>query len=226
MEIILMKIKILLADDHKITRDGLRSLLEKQPDMEVAGEAGNGREAARLTRDLAPDVVVMDISMPDLNGIDAARQIKEMSPSTRIIALSMYSDREFIDGMLGAGASGYLAKDCAFDELVQSIHAVIDGKVYLSPSIADLVMKDYVDSLTTGAAPQLIRSAGNTLSSREREILQLIAEGHSTEQIAAKLFINNKTVYAHRSKIMEKLNATSIADLVKFAIKEGLTTIK
>ena len=221
-----MKIKILLADDHKITRDGLRSLLEKQPDMEVVGEAENGREAARLTRDLAPDVAVMDISMPDLNGIDAARQIKEMSPSTRIIALSMYSDREFIDGMLGAGASGYLAKDCAFDELVQSIHAVIDGKVYLSPSIADLVMKDYVDSLTTGAAPQLIRSAGNTLSSREREILQLIAEGHSTEQIAAKLFINNKTVYAHRSKIMEKLNATSIADLVKFAIKEGLTTIK
>jgi len=134
----------------------------------------------------------MEISMPELNGIDAARQIKEMSPSTRIIALSMYSDREFIDGMLGAGASGYLAKDCAFDELVQSIHAVIDGKVYLSPGIADLVMKDYVDSLTTGAAPQVIRSTGNTLSSREREILQLIAEGHGTEQIAAKLFINNK----------------------------------
>lgn len=221
-----MKIKILLADDHKITRDGLRSLLEKQPDMEVAGEAENGREAARLTRDLAPDVVVMDISMPDLNGIDAARQIKEMSPSTRIIALSMYSDREFIDGMLGAGASGYLAKECAFDELVQSIHAVIVGKVYLSPSITDVVMKDYVGSLTTGAARQVIRSAGNTLSSREREILQLIAEGHSTEQIAAKLFINNKTVYAHRSKIMEKLNTTSIADLVKFAIKEGLTKIK
>ena len=220
-----MKIKILLADDHKITRDGLRSLLEKQPDMEVVGEAGNGREAARLTRDLTPDVVVMDISMPDLNGIDAARQIKEMSPSTRVIALSMYSDREFIEGMLGAGASGYLAKDCAFDELVQSIHAVIDGKVYLSPSITDVVMKDYVGSLTTGAVRQVIRSAGNTLSSREREILQLIAEGHSTEQIAAKLFINNKTVYAHRSKIMEKLNTTSIADLVKFAIKEGLTTV-
>ena len=226
MEIILMKIKILLADDHKITRDGLRSLLEKQPDMEVAGEAENGREAERLTRELTPDVVVMDISMPDLNGIDAARQIKEMSPSTRIIALSMYSDREFIDGMLAAGASGYLTKDCAFDELVQSIHAVIDGKIYLSPSIADLVMKDYVDSLTTGAAPQVIRSTGSTLSSREREILQLIAEGHSTEQIAAKLFINDKTVYAHRSKIMEKLNATGVADLVKFAIKEGLTTIE
>ena len=194
--------------------------------MEVVGEAENGREAARLTRDLAPDVVVMDISMPDLNGIDAARQIRELSPSTRIIALSMYSDGEFVDGMLGAGASGYLAKDCAFDELVHSIHAVIDGKIYLSSSITDAVMEGYVRNLTTGAARQVISSAANMLSSREREILQLIAEGHSTEQIAAKLFINKKTVYAHRSNIMEKLNVTSIADLIKFAIKEGLTTLE
>lgn len=217
-----MRTKILLVDDHKITRDGLNALIEKQPDMGVIGEAENGRDAVRLVQKLMPDVVIMDISMPDLNGIDATRQIRAVSPSTKVIALSMYSDKRYVEGMLSAGVSGYLVKNCAFDELVNAILAVINERAYLSPSITDIVMKDYARKLTGVEETSFPECK---LSSREREVLQLIAEGYNSEQIAAKLFISTKTVSTHRRNIMEKLDIDNIADLIKFALREGLTAM-
>ena len=190
----------------------------------MVGEAENGRDAVRLIQNLVPDVVIMDISMPDLNGIDASRQILAVSPSTKVIALSMYSDRPYVEGMLSAGVSGYLVKSCAFDELAQAILAVIAGKAYLSPNIADIVMKDYARKLT-GAGVEAASLPEMRLSSREREVLQLIAEEYNSEQIATKLYISIKTVSTHRQHIMEKLNINNIADLVKFALREGLTSI-
>ena len=217
-----MTIKILIADDHKITRDGLSALIEKQANMEVIGEADNGRIAVELVDQLNPDVIIMDIRMPDLNGIDATRQILSNSPGSKIIALSMYSDSRYVKGMLQAGVSGYLVKSCAFDELVNAINAVVANQAYLSPSIADTVMKDYVESLSSNTQSQ---SPGSCLSSREREVLQLIAEGATADQIATHLHISVKTVSTHRRNIMEKLSIDNIAGLIKFAIREGLTSI-
>ena len=219
-----MGTSIVLVDDHKITRDGLSALIEKQPGMEVVGEAANGRDAVRAVRELSPDVVIMDISMPDLNGIDATRQILAVSPSTRVIALSMYSDGRYVEGMLSAGASGYLVKACAFDELVRAIVAVDGGAAYLSPNIAGIVIRDYAQQLT-GAGVESGSLPDKRLSAREREVLQLLAEGYSSEQIGAKLYISIKTVSTHRRHIMEKLELGNIADLIKFALREGLTTI-
>ncbi|HMA86620.1 MAG TPA: response regulator transcription factor [Desulfosalsimonadaceae bacterium] len=213
-------IKILLADDHKITRDGLRALLEQQANMNVVGEAENGREAVRLAMDLAPDVVVMDISMPELNGIEATRQIRGVLPDTKVIALSMYADRRYVVGMLKAGVSGYLLKNCAFDELVSAIEAVTNNESFLSPRIADTVMKDYTHILEQD------ETAGvSALSAREREVLQLVAEGLSTRQIAERIHVSVKTVETHRQQIMKKLNAKSVAELTKIALREGLTAL-
>ncbi|MDZ7832568.1 MAG: response regulator transcription factor [Desulfobacterales bacterium] len=213
-------IKILLADDHKITRDGLRALLEQQSNMNVVGEAENGREAVRLAMDLAPDVVVMDISMPELNGIEATRQIRGDLPETKVVALSMYADRRYVVGMLKAGVSGYLLKNCAFDELVSAIEAVTHNESFLSPRIADTVMKDYTHILEQD------ETAGvSALSAREREVLQLIAEGLSTRQIAERIHVSVKTVETHRQRIMKKLNAKSVAELTKIALREGLTAL-
>jgi len=213
-------IKILLADDHKITRDGLRALLEQQANMNVVGEAENGREAVRLAMDLAPDVVVMDISMPELNGIEATRQIRGVLPDTKVIALSMYADRRYVVGMLKAGVSGYLLKNCAFDELVSAIEAVTHNESFLSPRIADTVMKDYTHILEQD------ETAGvSALSAREREVLQLVAEGLSTRQIAERIHVSVKTVETHRQQIMKKLNAKSVAELTKIALREGLTAL-
>jgi len=213
-------IKILLADDHKITRDGLRALLEQQSNMNVVGEAENGREAVRLAMDLAPDVVVMDISMPELNGIEATRQIRGDLPDTKVVALSMYADRRYVVGMLKAGVSGYLLKNCAFDELVSAIEAVTHNESFLSPRIADTVMKDYANILEQD------ETAGvSALSAREREVLQLIAEGLSTRQIAEGIHVSVKTVETHRQQIMKKLNAKSVAELTKIALREGLTAL-
>lgn len=215
-----MTIRILLADDHKITRDGLRALLEQQPKMKVIGEAENGRQAIRLAQQLAPDIVVMDISMPELNGIEATRQIVSELPETRVIALSMYADRRYVIGMLKAGVSGYLLKNCAFDELVTAIVAVMENDSYLSPRIADTVMKDYSHLLNKEEA-----SIAEILTNREREVLQLIAEGLSTRQIAESLHVSIKTVETHRQQIMKKLNAKSVAELTKIALREGLTSL-
>lgn len=215
-----MDIKILLADDHKITRDGLKALLESQKNMIVIGEAENGRQAVRLASDLAPDVVVMDINMPELNGIEATRQIIAELPETKIIALSMYSDKRYVVGMLKAGVSGYLLKNCAFDELVSAITAVVANQNYMSQKIADTVMKDYANILESSDS-----SPASTLTAREREVLQLIAEGMKTKDIATRIHVSVKTVETHRQQVMRKLNAKSVAELTKIALREGLTSL-
>ena len=216
-----MSTRIILADDHKIMREGLRSLLDKQQDIEVVGEAEEGRTTVRLVTDLSPDVVIMDIEMASLNGIEATRQIVAKTPEVRIIALSVHSDRRFITEMLKAGASGYVLKDCSFEELVQAIRAVMANRIYLSPGIADNVIKDYVSFL-----PRTDFSVFSILTEREREVLQLIAEGKSTKEIALSLHVSVKTIETHRKRIMDKLDIHSIAELTKYAIREGLTSIE
>ncbi len=218
-----MKIRVLLADDHTVMRQGIRALLEKQKDIEVVGEASNGREAVEMTKTGCPDVVVIDIGMPDLNGIDATRQILSDcgGAGTRVLALSMHADRRFVAGMLGAGASGYMLKDAAFDELAAAIRAVAKGAIYLSPQITDVVVDDYARRIA-----DTDQSAFSRLSEREREVLQLIAEGQTTKQIATHLHVSVKTIETHRQKIMEKLDVHSIAELTKYAIREGLTELE
>ncbi len=216
-----MTTKILIVDDHKIVRDGLRMLVEKQPGMVVAGEAENGRNAVQLALKLVPDVVIMDVTMAGLNGIEATRQIHKEQPQIKLIALSMHSDRRFVTGMLEAGASGYLLKDCAFEELASAIEGVIANRIYLSPEITDIMIRGYV--LKSSAKPS---SAYADLTDREREVLQLLAEGKSTKQIAGSLTVSIKTIESHRRRIMEKLNIHSIAELTKYALREGLTSLE
>jgi len=216
-----MAITILIADDHQIVRQGLIALLNQHPQMEVVGEAANGRQTVQLAASLRPQVVVIDIGMPELNGIEATRQIVAEVPGTKVIALSMHSDKRFVKGMLKAGASGYLLKYCASEELVNAIHMVMANRVYLSHDITGIVVEDYVQKLADSDA-----SAFQTLTPREREVLQLLAEGHSTRQIADTLHVSVKTIEVHRKQLMDKLGLASLADLVKYAIREGLTSIE
>ncbi len=216
-----MSIKILLADDHKIIRDGLRTLIESEPDMKVIAEAKNGREAVKLSRDAPPDVIIMDITMPDMNGIDAARAILEEVPTVKVIALSMHSDKRFVLGMLDAGASGYLLKDSAFDELARAVHTVVNHQIYLSPKIADIVVKHSIRK-SVGVE----RTAFTDLTMREREVLQLMSEGLSMGKIASRLNLSVKTIETHRSNIKDKLGVHSMSELVKYAIREGLTSLE
>jgi two-component system response regulator NreC len=218
-----MTIRIVLADDHKIVRDGLKSMLAEETGMQVVAEAEDGRTAVRLAHDLSPDVVVMDVGMPELNGIDACRQIADQLPHVRVIALSMHSDRHFVQEMLKAGASGYLLKDCAFDELAKAIRSVMANGTYLCPAVAVVVVDDYVRRLGVGGSSKTARAAGEVLTAREREVLQLLAEGKSTKQVATTLFVSVKTVETHRHQIMEKLDLHSLAELTKYAVREGLT---
>ncbi len=213
-------IHILLADDHKIVRDGLRALIEKQTGMEVVAEAETGLDAVRITRKLQPNVVIMDIGMPEMNGVEATREIKGSMSEVKIIALSMHSDRRFVLQMLKAGASGYLLKDSAFEELAVAIRTVSGGKPYLSPRVTDVVINEYLQNLPSGEA-----SAFTVLSPREREVLQLMAEGKSTKEIAGSLNLSVKTIESHRQQIMEKLEIHSVAELTKYAIREGLTSL-
>jgi DNA-binding NarL/FixJ family response regulator len=216
-----MSVRLILADDHKIMREGLRALLARQKEIEVIAEAESGRGVVELCAQLHPDVVVIDISMPDLNGIDATRQIVRDDPQVKVIALSMHSDKKYVKEMLSAGACGYLLKDSAFEELGAAIATVLKNKTYLSPQITDTVVKDYVsENAPSGSV------ASTALSTREREVLQLIAEGKATREIAAALYVSVKTVETHRKQIMDKLGLNSIAELTKYAIREGLTSIE
>lgn len=211
------KIRVLLADDHDIVREGLKSLLAMEPDVEVVADVSDGRTAVRMARELTPDVVVMDIGMPDLNGIDATRQITQELFPVRVLCLSMHTEKHMIGAVLQAGASGYLVKNCAARELNVAIRTVASGKTYLSPDIAGAVVQEYVRGR---AMPKGTVYA--ELSEREREVLQLIAEGRGTKDIASQLFISEKTVAAHRLAVMEKLHLQSVADLTRYAIREGL----
>ncbi|MGR3292558.1 MAG: response regulator [Candidatus Scalindua sp.] len=213
-------IKVILADDHMIVRDGLRSLLERQPDIEVVAEADNGRTALKHVKKLSPDVVIMDIGMRELNGIDATRQIVKMSPGVKVLALSMYSDKRFIKGMLKAGASGYMLKDSAFKELIVAIRVIVEDKIYISPSVASIVMDDYLERSSEGDS-----SIRSLLTSRELEVLQLLAEGKSTKQIASSLRLSTKTIESHRVRVMQKTGVNNIADLTKYAIREGIISL-
>ena len=214
-----MTLRIILADDHAIFREGLRMLLEKQPRMEVLAEAENGREAVRLARDLSPDLMVMDVTMPGLNGVEATRQITSASPKIKVIALSMHPDQRRVAEMLAAGASGYLLKSSAFDELVQAIRAVVEHGNYFSPPVIGPIVREYLKL----ASRQ--QSSGASLTAREREVLQLLAEGNSSKEAAFLLNLNVKTVDTHRQRIMKKLDLHNLADLTKYAIREGLTSL-
>jgi DNA-binding NarL/FixJ family response regulator len=206
-------IRILLADDHALVRHGFRMILAAQPDMEIAGEAGNGREAVELAQKLKPDVVVMDVAMPELNGIEATRRIIELAPRARVLALSMHKDAVYVREILRAGARGYLLKDSADADLLAAVRAVAKGEGYLSPGVSDAVLSDYRRHVTDPL---------DLLTSREREVLQLIAEGKTNQEIATSLNLSVYTVEAHRGRLMEKLNLHSTGELVRFAVRSGL----
>ena len=216
-----MSIRILLVDDHKIMREGLHSMLEKQYDMKIVGEAEDGRTAVRLVQELTPDVVIMDVMMPGLNGIEATRQIIATADGIKVIGLSMHSDKRFVTRMLNAGASGYLLKDCAFEELADAVHTVVANEIYLSSEMTSIMVKDYLHHLSTTGPP-----SSSALTTREDEVLQLLAEGKSTKEIALCLNVSTKTIETHRRQIMEKLNIHTIAGLTKYAIREGLSSLE
>ncbi len=211
-----MEKKILICDDHKLFREGLRALLAGQPGVKVVGGARDGEEAVRLARELSPDIVIMDITMPGLNGLEAARKLAKVKKSARVIALSMHNDRKYVTEIFKAGARAYLLKDSAFEELMDAIKTVSCGRYFLSAGIADLVLGDFIK------APQREKSAFTLLSSREREVLQLLAEGLRTKEISQKLSLSVKTIETHRKRIMEKLGIQSIAGLTRYAVKEGI----
>jgi DNA-binding NarL/FixJ family response regulator len=214
-----MTIRVLIADDHQIVREGLRALLAREPGITVVGEAQEGRTTLRLAQELVPDVIIMDVAMPDLNGIEATRQILAEFPDIKVIALSMHDDRRFVLNMLKAGARGYLLKDCAFKHLIQAIRQVFANKTYISHEITGLVVKDYLVSKSSAES-----SSSELLTPREREVLKLIVEGNTNSKIADCLQVSIKTVESHRHTIMMKLDIKSIAELTKFAIREGLTS--
>src|SRR5262245_3108835 len=207
------KIRILLADDHKLVRQGFRLILASQEDMEVVGETGNGREAVELSKSLKPDVVIMDVTMPELNGIEATRRIRETSPHIRVLALSVHRDSVYVREIVRAGAEGYLLKESADTDLLAAVRAVGEGNSYLSPEVSGAILKDYRKHATNPM---------DLLTSREREILQLIAEGKTNKDIAATLNLSVYTVDGHRTRIMDKLNLHSVGELVRFAVRNGL----
>jgi DNA-binding NarL/FixJ family response regulator len=215
-----MSIRILLADDHQMLRDTLRSMLESEDHLEVVGEASDGRTAIAMARTLAPDIVVMDITMPDLNGVEATHQIKAENAAVKVIALSRHSDSRYVLRMLEAGASGYVIKAAAYDELRSAIRVVSQGKSYLSPDITGIVVDAHVRPSSEAGT-----SKHATLGPREREIIQLLAEGHTSPQIGKRLHISARTVETHRRNIMKKLGVHSVAELTKYAIREGLTPL-
>jgi len=212
-----MPIRILIADDHGIVAEGLKHLIEAQPDMEVVAVVGDGREAVQQAREAQPDVVLMDLSMPELNGADATRAILERDAKCRVIVLSMYAQREYVRRALKAGAAGYVVKRSAAKEVVEAIRAVHAGQRYLSPRVADVVLEDYTDDKQDDLLSRL--------SAREREVLQLLAEGRTGAQIAERLSLSQKTVETYRARLVEKLGIRDLAGLVRFAIQRGLVSL-
>jgi DNA-binding NarL/FixJ family response regulator len=207
------RIRILLADDHGVVRQGFKMILGAQADMEIVGEAANGRQAVELAERLKPDIVVMDVAMPELNGIEATRRLAESAPHARVLALSMHKDSVYVRETLRAGARGYLLKDSGANDLVAAVRAVASGEGYLSPAVSNAVLDDYRRHVT---------NAMDLLTSREREVLQMLAEGKTNKEIAAALDLSVYTVDAHRGHIMEKLNLHSINELVRFAVRNGM----
>jgi two-component system response regulator NreC len=214
------KIRLLLADDHQIVRAGLRMLFQAESDMEIVGEADSGDAALRAVGELKPDVVIMDVAMPGMSGIEATRRIKEISPDTAVLAVTMHEDEQYFFEMLNAGASGYVPKRAAPDDLVSAIRVVSQGEVFLYPSLAKYLVKDFLHRVESGGAP-----AGEDLTPREREVLTYIAEGYTNREIADALVISVKTVDRHRENIMRKLNLHSRVELVKYAIEKGLISV-
>lgn len=218
-----MNITVLIADDHKLFRRGLIELISSEMGIEVVGESGDGHSTLRMVRKLSPDVVIMDISMPDLNGIEAARQISRDYPGTKILALSMHSDDQFVTEMLRAGANGYLLKDSAVRELVRAIRTVSNDQTYLDPHVAGTIVDTHIRSDEDGLNGA---SAYSVITEREREVLQLLAEGNSTKEIADKICRSVKTVETHRRNIMQKLDLHSVAELTKYAVRQGITELE
>jgi DNA-binding NarL/FixJ family response regulator len=212
--------RLLLVDDHELMRDGLRSILDREKNVEVVGEAASGREAVELARSLAPDVVVMDVAMKDLNGIEATRQIRAECPGVKVIALSSHSDSRYVSAILDAGACGYVLKANAYDDLRRAVEAARQGKSYLCPEVTQAVVGASLRGTGSPTDP-----ASTSLSPREREVLQLLAEGLTSPQIGKRLFVATTTVDTHRRNVMRKLGIHSVADLTKYAIREGLTSL-
>jgi two-component system response regulator NreC len=213
-----MSMKILIADDHGVVRQGLKVLIENESDLEVVGEAEDGLMATELAKQLSPDLILMDISMPNLNGLDAARLILKENPDVKIIALSVRSDKHFVIEMLEAGARGYVLKSYLFDEVLRAIRSVGSNGRYLSPMITDVVLSDYISRIAADGLDK------DRLTERERQVLQLLAEGQSTKQVASRLHVSAKTADSNRRQIMNKLDIHSIAELTKYAIREGITS--
>jgi two-component system response regulator NreC len=212
------KIRILVADDHGIVRKGLRFLLERQPDMEVVGEASDGREVVRLSEELSPSVIIMDVAMPQLNGIDAAAQIIKKNPNTCIVMLSMYADESYLVRALSAGAKGYLLKDSAEVDIVRAVQVVSQGRPFFSPQISQALLEDYVRTLQQRG----LQDSYELLTDREREILQLLAEGKSNKEVAALLDLSTYTVETHRTNLMHKLNLHNTAEIVLYAVRKKI----
>jgi DNA-binding NarL/FixJ family response regulator len=215
------KIKLLVADDHKIFRQGIKKLLEEESDLQVVGEASDGREAVKKATELKPDVILMDIAMANLNGLEATRQIKKQLPSAKVIMVTMHKNEEYVLQSFQAGASGFILKEGAVEELVSAIRSINSDKSFLSPSISKTLIDAYMRKMETGKT----ETPFDLLTDREREVLQLIAEGYTNREVAKSLFISVKTVEAHRAHIMQKLNIHDIAKLVKYAIQKGLVDL-
>ncbi|MFC1634049.1 response regulator [Planctomycetota bacterium] len=211
--------KVLIAEDHGVVRQGLRALIEEEPDIEVVGEAEDGLKVVELAKQLSPDVILMDITMPNLNGVEATRFIRENNTDIRIIALSVHFDKHFVMEMLRSGASGYVLKSYLFDEVLRALRAVNNGQHYLSPKITEIVLDDYIPLLSRAE-----ESTKELLTARERQVVQLLSEGKTAKQIARQLNLSPKTVDSNRRHVMKKLGISSVAELTKYAIREGLTS--
>jgi len=215
-----MTYRVFIVDDHKVMLDGLRALLNQQDGIEVIGEALNGRTAVQMVLKMKPDIVIMDVRLPDLNGIEATKQILAENPQIKVIALSMHDNKRFVSEMLRSGVSSYLQKGCDIEELIQAINHVMNGHIYLSPCITSEVVKDYINILSPDET-----SPFSVLTDREREILQSLAEGKAVKEIAHGLHVSVTTVETHRRRVMKKLNIHTVAELTKYAVREGLTSL-